>query len=211
MFEKAKAALSKAIALDPTDALPYAVLGAVYMALNEYDRGFAELEKAYALNPNDPDVLVHYGGELYIIGRAREGVEIMNRAFCLNPHPPDWYNYFADPYYAAGHHDQVITMLRRPVGEMMPWTQMLLAMSYAQLGRRADTVSAAAELKRLYPDFSMERAFSDFGGITDEPTLAHYMDGARKAGLHECASDAELQKYPKMTHLGGCDTKRATN
>ncbi len=57
----------------------------------------------------------------------------------------------------------------------------------------------------------MERMFSDFGGIEDRPTLAHYLEGARKAGLSECATVAELQKYPKMTHLALCDAKRATN
>jgi hypothetical protein len=88
---------------------------------------------------------------------------------------------------------------------------MILAMSYAQLGRKADTASAVAELRRRYPDFSLERAFSDFGAIQDPPTLEHYLDGVRKAGLSECATMAELQKYPKMVHLAVCDTRRATN
>jgi hypothetical protein len=33
----------------------------------------------------------------------------------------------------------------------------------------------------------------------------------RKARLNECATQAEVQKYPKMTHLALCDAKRATN
>ena len=86
-------------------------------------------------------------------------------------------------------------------------------MSYAQLGRQTDAeaVKAKAELLRRYPEFSMERFMSDFGGIPDQPTLALYLDGVRKAGLNECATQAELQKYPKMTHLALCDARRATN
>ena len=42
---------------------------------------------------------------------------------------------------------------------------------------------------------------SDFGGIPDQPTLALYLDGVRKAGLNECATRAELQKYPKITAM----------
>jgi TolB-like protein/Tfp pilus assembly protein PilF len=209
LFAKAKVTLLKAIALDPTDALPHAVLGLVYISISEYDRGFAELERGYTLNPNDADVLVHYGGMLYIKGRSREGVEMMNRAFRLNPHYPSWYNNFADPYYAVGQYDQVIALLRRMEGEVPLWPQMLLAMSYAQLGRQSETAIAVAELRRRYPDFSMERMFSDFGGIEDQPTLAHYLEGARKAGLNECATRAELKKYPKMMRLALCDTKRA--
>jgi hypothetical protein len=83
-------------------------------------------------------------------------------------------------------------------------------MSYAQLGRQTDVEAAKIVLLRRYPEFSFERFMSDFGGIPDPP-LALYLDGVRKAGLNECATQAELQKYPKMTHLALCDAKRATN
>jgi len=84
-------------------------------------------------------------------------------------------------------------------------------MSYAQLGRQADAEAAKAELLRRYSEFSWERFMSDLGGIPDQPTMGLYLDGVRKAGLNECATPAELQKYPKMTHLPLCDAKRATN
>jgi len=45
--------------------------------------------------------------------------------------------------------------------------------------------------------------------IKDPATLAHYMEGARKAGLNECATEAELRKYPKMMRLALCDARRA--
>jgi hypothetical protein len=57
----------------------------------------------------------------------------------------------------------------------------------------------------------MERFLSDFGALPHQPTLALYLDGVRKAGLRDCATAEELQKYPKMTHLAVCDTQRATN
>jgi hypothetical protein len=136
---------------------------------------------------------------------------MINRAFRLNPHYPPWYNAAMDPYYVVGQYDQVIAMARRTVGDVLVWGQMLVALSYAQLGRRSETIAAVAELQRHYPDFSLERAFSDFGGIEDQPTLTHYLDGARKAGLRDCASAGDLQKYSKMTHLALCDAKRATN
>ena len=75
----------------------------------------------------------------------------------------------------------------------------------------ARLVLAEPELLRRYPDFSLERGLSDFGGIRNEATLALYLDGARKAGLRDCATPEELQNYPKMKHLALCDAKRATN
>jgi hypothetical protein len=111
----------------------------------------------------------------------------------------------------TGQFSRVITMVRRTVGDTPPWSQWVLAMSYGQLGRQADAEAAKAELIQRYPEFSMERFLSDFEGIPDQPTLALYLDGVRKAGLNECATQAELQKYPKITHLAVCDARRATN
>ena len=111
----------------------------------------------------------------------------------------------------AGEFRHVITMAHRSVETVPLWTQMVLALSYAQLGRQIDAAAAKAELLRRYPEFSWERFMSDFGGIPDQPIMALYLDGVHKAGLNECATQAELQKYPKMTHLALCDAKRTTN
>jgi hypothetical protein len=136
---------------------------------------------------------------------------MINRAFRINPHYPNWYNDQIDPFYALGQYELVIARLHKRTGDVGLWYKIVLTLSYAQLGRQADVAAAKAELSRLYPDFSMERALSDFGGIQDQPTLEHYLDGVRKAGLNECATEAELQKYPNMTHLALCDARRATN
>ena len=211
LLERSKEAVLKSIVLDPNDALAYAVLCVVYATLGDYDHGIAAADRALELNPNDPDVLFNVAAVLPTAGRAKEAAEMMDRAFRLNPHYPSHYNAAVDAYYATGRFDRVITMVRRTTGEPLLWAQMVLAMSYGQLGLHTDGEAAKAELFRRYPDFSWERFMSDFGGIPDQPTLALYLDGVRKAGLNECATTAELQKYPKMTHLALCDTKRAAD
>jgi predicted Zn-dependent protease len=128
-------------------------------------------EKAFRLNPNDPYILVMYGGRLYQMGRAQEGVDLINRSFRLHPYVPDYYYYDVDPFYATGQYEEVIARLRKPPTPFT-WSRILLAMSYSRLGRRAEAAAAVAELSRLYPDFSMERALSDFGAIKDQATLA---------------------------------------
>ena len=102
-------------------------------------------------------------------------------------------------------------MSRRFAGELPPWSVAVLALSYAQLGQQKEAAAAVAEFTRRFPDPSFERLLSDQGEFRDEPTLALYLDGALKAGIRECATAEELQKYPKMSHLAICDTKRATN
>jgi TolB-like protein/Flp pilus assembly protein TadD len=210
LLQEARDAELQAISLDPTDSWAHANLGEILLTRSDVDHGLAELEKAFRLNPNDPYILVMYGGRLYQVGRAQEGVDLINRAFRLHPDVPDYYYYYVHPFYATGQYEEVIARVRKePVP--LTWSQMLLAMSYARLGRQAEAAAAVAELSRLYPDFSMERALSDYGAIKDPATLTHYMEGSRKAGLNECATAAELQKYPKMTHIALCDARRATH
>jgi len=212
LMEKAKSLALQAIVLDSTSGWAYAVLGLVYSELSDYDHALAAFEQAFILNPNDSDILMFYGNmALPFVGRANEGVELVNRAFRLNPHHPNWYNLMADPFYATGHYNQAISMLRRFTGDLPPWSIWLLATSYAQLRQKKEAAAAMAELSRRFPDASFERMLSEFGAIRDEATLAHYLKGARKAGLRDCASEAEVLKYPKMTHLAFCDTKRATD
>jgi predicted Zn-dependent protease len=148
---------------------------------------------------------------LPFIGRAKEGGAMVDRAFRLNPHHPDWYNLVADAACTTGQYTRAVAMLRGFAGDLPVWSIWLLAISDAQLGQQKDAAVAVAELSQHYSDFSMERAFSDFGSIRDQPTLAHYLDGARKAGLRERATPEESQRYPKMIHLALCDAKRATN
>jgi TolB-like protein/class 3 adenylate cyclase/Tfp pilus assembly protein PilF len=188
-FQKAKTMFMKAIALDPTDSNPHRALGEAHCFLGEFDRCLAEFDEALTLNPNDPTTLALYGDWLTFFGRAREGEEMVNRAFRLNPHYPDWYNDLVEPFYATGQYDEVIARILRHKGQPIVWNQIVLAMSYAQLGRQKDAAAAKAELLRRYPDFSLERAMSDLTGgpIRDQPTLEHYMNGARKAGLNDCA------------------------
>jgi TolB-like protein len=75
MLEKAKNNYLKAVALDPNDALVYAVLAMGYFDLNDPDRGLEACDQATTLNPNDPAILVICGEHLASAGRAREGAE----------------------------------------------------------------------------------------------------------------------------------------
>jgi tetratricopeptide (TPR) repeat protein len=211
-YETAKNFYLKSIELDSADGLAYALLGEIYFALSDYDRGLGAFQQALVLNPNDPTILVKYGGvALWPLGRSQEAVEMINRAYRLNPHYPPFYDSYVDPFYAIGQYDEVIARTLRRRGELDMPPRLTLTLAYAQSGRQTEAEAARAELLQHYPNFSLERWLSDFGAIRDQPTLAHYLDGARKASLRDCATEAELQKYPKMTHLAFCDTKRATN
>ena len=61
------------------------------------------------------------------------------------------------------------------------WTLIRLA-CYAQMGRMEEAATAAAEVRRLQPEFSLAKLrFPQWGPIETE----HILEGLRKAGLPE--------------------------
>lgn len=183
----------------------------VYMSMNDFDRGLAAFEQSYNLNPNDPTMLALYGSYLPYFGRAKKGAEMVNRALRIDPHPPKYYCLEVDPFYATGMYDQVGAMLHRYEGDLPWWSLFVLDIRYAQMGQPKEAAAAVSDLTRHFPDPSFERLVSENGGFKDAATEALYREGARRAGIPECATTEDLRKYPKMTHLAFCDTKRATN
>jgi len=60
-FDKAEAAFTKGIAVDPSLAVLYTELAKLYSTNKKYDRGIQEIEKALKLEPKDPKLYMLYG------------------------------------------------------------------------------------------------------------------------------------------------------
>lgn len=136
---------------------------------------------------------------------------MLDRAFRLNPRYPVLYTYFLDNFYIIGQYDKVVALVRGTPGDVLPWNYMLLAMALGQLGRPAEVEAAKADLRKSYPDFSMERLFSDFGGTDYPPVVSLYIDHLARIGLAGCATPADLRNHPAMKRIALCDAKRAAN
>src|SRR5262245_14603652 len=74
-FPKARAAVARALALDPNAALAHVVQGRIHLH-DEFDWSAAEREfrKAVALSPTDSQALIAYGELLYVSGRVEQGL-----------------------------------------------------------------------------------------------------------------------------------------
>ncbi|MGH6960817.1 MAG: hypothetical protein ACREE7_10055, partial [Dongiaceae bacterium] len=62
------------------------------------------------------------------------------------------------------------------------WVLARLAACYAQMGRMAEAAAAAAEVRKLRPDFSCEKLRRAGWNAAD---TEHILEGMRKAGLPE--------------------------
>jgi hypothetical protein len=89
------------------------------------------------------------------------------------------------------------------------WDFVYRPLIYAQLGRKTDAVTAAAELLRRNPEYSAERWLNDTGWLSRDVEMNLFLDSNRKAGMPLCATEAQLEKYPDMKRLDQCEQQRA--
>ncbi|MGJ7037205.1 TolB-like protein/cytochrome c-type biogenesis protein CcmH/NrfG [Shinella sp. BE166] len=174
----------KAVQMDPNDAGCRWVLA----YLLAYERSFAEADaefaKAIALDPNEADTFAALSDIAVLAGRVGEGFEHIRKAFRLNPFPASWYYLtLGQALYAAGDYEAAVETLRRDETYRTS-SRRFLAASLAQLGR-LDEARAEAELFLVGNPGFTTRHWAATEPFRDAATLAHFVDGYRKAGLPE--------------------------
>jgi adenylate cyclase len=172
-----------ATALDPNDADCHWVLGAIYLWKRDHEKALACYERARTLSPNHADLLAEMCDALTYMGRPEEAIQVGKTALRLNPNQPDWYRWnVAAGYYLRGDYHEALRYLQ---GMAQPGpAYRLLAATFAQLGRLDDARTAAAELLKLNPDFSISR-YAAHAPYSHPEDLGRYLAGLRLAGLPE--------------------------
>jgi class 3 adenylate cyclase/TolB-like protein/tetratricopeptide (TPR) repeat protein len=185
-LEQFHAAAEKMVALDPMDPGAQFIAGLSYFKRGERARGKEAWERALALAPNDPSVLRNVGINMaYGMGteRAAEAVEMIKRARRLNPLAPAWtIEGLGYASYFAGQYEQAIEALEASGAPSLE-LKVLKALTYAQLGRKADAAREVQAILKEKPDFTargwIANDIMEPGGSSE----ARFLDGARKAGL----------------------------
>jgi tetratricopeptide (TPR) repeat protein len=99
----------------------------------------------------------------------------------LNPYYPDWYLwYLADAYDSIGRYEEVIAAVQRM--EDPSEGCRLLAIGYAHLGMMDEAKSAAREVLRLHPSFTIGE-WRRRPPFRPGEAFDRYIEGLRRAGL----------------------------
>jgi adenylate cyclase len=190
-FKQAYINIKKAQALDDSHPEVHILLGGFHLYERQYEQAIAEGKRALALGPNDADNHATMAHILRFAGRFEEAIVMIQRAMRLQPNHPSWYlGELAMCYYYVGRHEEAIRLggqlysLAGSRGEkfISYWYHAILAMNYIRLGRNEEARKAAAEVKRLFPEYSLEwdRQFSVY---KDPALLERQHEDLRKAGL----------------------------
>lgn len=180
-FAKALEATSRAVQLQPNNPLALKALAATYHYLGRYEESDRVGRQAIRLNPNDPDALGQFGWRLAVRGNFSEGVPMLKQAIERTLNPPAWYFHFiAVDLYRKGEYEQMLHVAEQAALSDTGFSQLLIAIANAELGRRGATAAALARMSQYEPLARDPAGFLRRNGAADQ-VVDGLMAGLRKA------------------------------
>jgi adenylate cyclase len=181
----------KALALDASSPDVHILLGGIHVQLRRHEEAIAEAEKAITLGPSNAEVHAVAAHIFRFVGRFEAALAMIKKALRLQPNYSSWYlGELAMCYYYVGRHEEAIEIAgqfrnliqNRGENELLWWYYIIRAMNYIRLGREREARLEAAELLRVFPEFSMDWD-GKYSCYKDPSHLERQHDDLRKAGL----------------------------
>jgi adenylate cyclase len=173
----------KAVELEPNLPLAHAHLADAHLFRREYDEALGSWNHVFDLNSNFTDF--RYGQALNFAGKFDEGLAALKRHLLLDPFaPPAALVHLGIAHLAQKHYAEALAPLREAVTRAphLGRGRMLLASTYALMGRIDDAREQITELLRIEPDCSISQvARPRF--FREPQTVVHILQGLLQAGL----------------------------
>lgn len=155
VMPRAKESALRAVELDPNLASAHVKLGYVHL-FYDWDWPAAEKEyrRALEINPSSPEAQLGYANYLGTLGRFDEALSRVQQAYLYDPLAVESRNEALWIYYFSGRMPETIEQCRKTI-ELWPaagTAYIVLAMAYAQMGKRAETQRAAEDAMRVADD-----------------------------------------------------------
>jgi len=183
---KALELAQKAVAMDEFNPNNYDTLGYVFSLMRKQDQALVEFEKASELCPSCSDPYMYIGYIQYCMDETDKAIASLQTALRLNPYPPNYYYvHFGNAYRHVGKYDEAISWYNKAL-QISPNVQNAyvgLVTAFSLLGREEEARSAAKELLRLNPKFSVEH-YAKMLPYTNKDKVTRFADALFKAGLN---------------------------
>jgi len=163
-FRQTSIIAQKVLSLNDTNPEAHALMGGIHLFLREYEQAIKEAERAVAFGPSHAFVHSAAAHIFRFSGKFEHAIALVKKAMRLQPYVSTWYLMeLGMGYYCMGRYEEAkdtaeqFHRLAQSRGEGIVWVaNLMLAMNYVRLGRDQDARRAAAEVIRLYPDYSLE-------------------------------------------------------
>jgi tetratricopeptide (TPR) repeat protein len=154
------AAAEQAVAMDEEEPLGHFALAVARLFSRQHDQALFEAERCLALAPSFAEGRMALAHILIFNGDAGRAIDVVEATMRLDPFYPDIALYFlAEARFALGQYDEAVAALKQRLARnpQSETSYALLASCHGHLGQVTEGRAAWAELKRLAPDFSIER------------------------------------------------------
>jgi adenylate cyclase len=184
-LKKATELVHTSMSIDESLPESHGVLGLIYLMQKQHAKAIAEIELAVIGNPNSADDSARLGLALYFSGEPKEAIAALNKAIRLNPIPPSWYlSTLGWVYGTTELHEEAIASFRKALqlspDNLQAWQG--LAATYSLAGYGAEARSAAENVLRIEPKFSLEY-LADVLPFKNKRDTKLVIDALCKAGL----------------------------
>ena len=199
-LDRALRSARKAVEAAPLHSMPYYALAQALFFKREFPAFRVAAERAISLNPMDGATAAFMGMLIAYSGDWERGCALSDTGCQLNPNHPGWYCYpgWHDAYRKKDYRKALDLALRLNAPQNY-YTHAVLAICYAQLGRREEARGALRDMLALKPNYA-EVARELHGRWIDPDLVERLMVGLRKAGLEIAPKDGA------QTPLSGSST-----
>ena len=180
-------AAEHARSIDDSNPNTYALLTWIHLSLRKHDQAFDLAQQATALGPSNSFVTAVASDVALFCNRPNEMVALLNKAMRLCPIYPAWYpSSMAWAYLLMDLREDAIAtaQMSTKIDHDYPFNYMVLAIAFAELGRKQEANTAIENLLRIDPGYSL-RVFTETQPFRDAEVLDRHIEGLREAGLPE--------------------------
>ena len=184
-LEQAKKLARKAMDLDDFTGLSHLVMAEVDLFNRQHDKALSAAEKAVIARPSCDLSFVAKANILIYLGRAKEAIDLVKFALRLSPvYPPFFQATLAAAYYGSGRYDEAIAAAQEAVKSDQNNLDafLILAGANAALDRKEEASKAASRVKRIKPDFTLQK-YAETQPYKTPETLERVITMLQKAGL----------------------------
>jgi len=150
----------------------------------QYDKAVSQAVCALVLDPNSYSVINNCGLALAYSGKNEEALPLLEKAVRLNPSIAQSFVMSSMAYRIVGRYEDAfqhgkMAVERNPKSQL---AQIALVATSILTGREDDARSAAAEVLKINPDFSLEK-YGRTLPFKDKSQVDLVTDALRKAGM----------------------------
>ena len=152
VMPRAKEAALRAVELDPNLGSAHVRLGYVRLFFDwDWPAAEREYRRAFEINPSLPEAQLGYANYLATLGHFDEAISRVQQAYLFDPLALESRNEALWIYYFSGRMPETVEQAQKTI-ELEPAAGLphaMLALAYAQMGQRAETLRAAENAIRL--------------------------------------------------------------